>query len=421
MASPGRPPRLRQAHNLQKLNASPTLHRFSIVNHFNRRVDKLAATTRFPRLQAFLPQNLGPWFWSYLKNAFTPRYAFQTYKNAGKNGVYDVSRGAGYDRLTIGIAGDWGTGTAEASTIAKLMDQRFDFTIHLGDVYYVGDADEIRENCLGEKTALFDGVTWPYGTRGSFAMNGNHEMLANGKPYFQIFLPRLGMKGDTEGQVASFFCLEADQWRIIALDTGYNSVGVPLLSMIPGVNSIPFIGGDCHLEGDLRTWLRDVVQVKSKPKATLILSHHQYYTAFSDKAYTKPAKQLAEFFGTQEVVWIWGHEHRLSIYDKFRTDGGITAYGRCAGHSGMPVETGDPATKDVPLKFYDPRTRELPNGATAGYNGYLILSIQGDALSIEYWDIDQNKLLVEQFRAGAKGTLTYQLIDSSGLKPPPSV
>jgi hypothetical protein len=164
-----------------------------------------------------------------------------------------------------------------------------------------------------------------------------------------------------------------------------------------------------------------VVQVKSKPKATLILSHHQYYTAFSDKAYTKPAKQLAEFFGTQEVVWIWGHEHRLSIYDKFRTDGGITAYGRCAGHSGMPVETGDPATKDVPLKFYDPRTRELPNGATAGYNGYLILSIQGDALSIEYWDIDQNKLLVEQFRAGAKGTFTYQLIDSSGLKPPPSV
>jgi hypothetical protein len=29
--------------------------------------------------------------------------------------------------------------------------KRPDFTIHLGDVYYVGDGNEVRENFLGKK------------------------------------------------------------------------------------------------------------------------------------------------------------------------------------------------------------------------------------------------------------------------------
>ncbi|MBV9761185.1 MAG: hypothetical protein JO340_11525 [Acidobacteriaceae bacterium] len=45
------------------------------------------------------------------------------------------------------IAGDWGTGTQEADTIAGLIANKdSDYTIHLGDVYYVGDDDEIQEN-----------------------------------------------------------------------------------------------------------------------------------------------------------------------------------------------------------------------------------------------------------------------------------
>src|SRR5581483_5898249 len=128
--------------------------------------------------------------------------------------------------------------------------------------------------------------------RGSFALNGNHEMYANGAPYFTTFLESLGMPPGGAGQIASFFCLETEAWRIIALDTGYNSVGIPILSLIPGINSIPAIGGDCHLEKALMDWLRNTVQPASKRKATVLLSHHQYYTAFPDLAYTKPAKQL---------------------------------------------------------------------------------------------------------------------------------
>jgi hypothetical protein len=54
-----------------------------------------------------------------------------------------------------------------------------DFTIHLGDVYYVGDSNEMRENVLGEKTSPYTPVKWPMGAKGSFGLNGNREMYVS--------------------------------------------------------------------------------------------------------------------------------------------------------------------------------------------------------------------------------------------------
>jgi len=245
-------------------------------------------------------------------------------------------------------------------------------------------------------------------------------MYANGKPYFTTFLNSLGMPAGPPGQLASFFCLEADQWRIIALDTGYNSVGIAILSMIPGINGIPAIGGDCHLEKSLLAWLRDTVKPKAAPKATVLLAHHQYYTAFPDQAYTKPAKQLMEFFGGQEVLWIWGHEHRMGIYDKFSTAGGITAYGRCLGHGGMPVDMGTPDPKKAPLLLYDPRSHALDDGALVGENGFVNLTIAGPVLTLDYRDIRNAQLLVETFTADGAGGFQRAVVNDPGiLKPPP--
>ena len=172
--------------------------------------------------------------------------------------------------MRIAIAGDWGTGTQEAETIAGMMVRtKPDLTIHLGDVYYVGDQPAIEENCFGESRKGFTGVRWEHGEQGSFALNGNHEMYANGGPYFNIFLKSLGLKNSGEPQVASFFSLDVGAWRILAIDTGYNSVGIPILSMIPGLKSIPAIGGDCHLEKVFIEWLRNDVKLWQNPKPSL--------------------------------------------------------------------------------------------------------------------------------------------------------
>ena len=69
------------------------------------------------------------------------------------------------------------------------------FTIHLGDVYYVGDSNEVRENFLAEKTSPYTPVKWPMGAKGGFALNGNHEMYAEGNGYWRMVLPRMGLKG----------------------------------------------------------------------------------------------------------------------------------------------------------------------------------------------------------------------------------
>jgi hypothetical protein len=114
---------------------------------------------------------------------------------------------------------------------------------------------------------------------GSFALNGNHEMYALGKGYFDVFLPTLGIRTspglEPQGQRASFFALKNRDWIVIGLDTGYYSTGIPLLEKL--------FQPDCHLHDDLMTWLRTTVKPQLPVRGVIVLSHHQYYSAFEAK------------------------------------------------------------------------------------------------------------------------------------------
>ena len=392
------------------------LPRSALLSHFRQKTDDLKDEgKRFPRLQAFLPQNIWPWISNYLKFAFRRKHRFLSYSSGGEQGVYALRAADGGQIFKLSIAGDWGTGTREANDVARGM-KNFDpdYTIHLGDVYYVGDKNEINENCLGQSAGGYDGVTWPTGKLGSFAMNGNHEMYANGDAYFDNFIPTLGIPSSQDKkQLASFFCLENDTWRIVGLDTGYNSTGVPILGGIPLLNKIPGIGADCKLEKELLQWLVTTVKVKERPKATIVLTHHQYYSAF-EGGYTKPAKQLAELFGKQELIWIWGHEHRFAIYDKF-ADGAMPAYGRCVGHGGMPVEFKKPSSEKAgrALQYYDARAYAQYGEIKVGFNGFVNLKLAGNIAEFDYRDLTNTSLLTEQFIATGGGAISQLFLFAS--------
>ena len=91
---------------------------------------------------------------------------------------------------TIAICSDWATDTAESVAIAKQMGTHDpDFTIHVGDTYYVGSPEETRSNFTDSTSA------WVRGKRGSFALLGNHEMYARGVAFFKYLLKTLGIKG----------------------------------------------------------------------------------------------------------------------------------------------------------------------------------------------------------------------------------
>jgi hypothetical protein len=359
------------------------------------------------KLKALLPRNLWPWISSYLKYAFKRRHPFPDYSRASDDGVYPLaSDGTGEGAVRVAIAGDWASGTEESDRVARHMG-RFDphFTIHLGDVYYVGDPDEVRENVLGEPAPGVKPVAWPQGSRGTFALNGNHEMYANGNAYFDILLPRLGMRDAATGtaaqQRASFFCLQNDFWLLIGIDTGYNSVGVPVLSQIPLIKNIPIIGGDCHLEKKHRTWLRTRVAPLGRDRGVMLLSHHQYYSAFDDE-YRVPGRQLAEFFG-RPVLWFWGHEHRLAIYEEYGFGKGVRAYGRCVGNGGMPVPLQRPK-RERGLKWHDGRRYASFGSDQVGYNGYATLVFERATLAVEYRDLNGTLLATERWRT-ANGQL----------------
>jgi Calcineurin-like phosphoesterase len=358
------------------------------------------------------PQALLQWITEYLGHRIGFRHKFLTYdSSSGDRGVYRLGdnsliggRPDPNEQIRMSIAGDWGTGTDEAAEVAAMM-QSFapHYTVHLGDVYYVGEKNEVEENCLGQAPPgnWFTPCRWPVGSVGSFALNGNHEMYALGKAYFDVFLPALGMRtaigGKPTGQKASFFCLENDFWRVIGLDTGYNSISLPILERIFTPSS--------KLRKEEIDWLRNHLGLKPEDSHGLILlTHHQYCSAFDDE-FPAPAEQLADFID-RPVLWLWGHEHRMAVYGKYSSPKGIQCYGRCIGHGGMPVDL-NPQVKraDRPLVAYDNRKYPSAEDITVGYNGFANLTFEGNRVSIEYRDLKNNLLLTENWQV-ANGNLS---------------
>lgn len=167
-------------------------------------------------------ENLWTWLWKNLRNLGNSHCDYRSYTDpATNNGIFKMTG----DKTEIALLSDWASDTAESHLIAAQVGTK-PYSIHMGDTYYVGNEKEIAYNFQRKEG------TWPYGSIGSFAMMGNHEMYSSGEAYFATLLPYMGFYGDqtlekvpvTQVQQASYFCLENDHWRIIALDTGYFSL-----------------------------------------------------------------------------------------------------------------------------------------------------------------------------------------------------
>jgi len=183
------------------------------------------------------------------------------------------------------------------------------------------------------------------------------------------------------------------------LDTGYNSIGLPVLEYIP------FLKPDCALPPELFAWIREAVRPHDDGRGIVLLSHHQYFSRFDDW-YTKPAKQLAEIF-SRPVLWFWGHEHPLAIYEEFGIDGGIRAFGRCVGHGGMPVDLppAEPKHSECRVEFVDRRQYPNDENLTIGFNGFVKMALDANRLKVDYVDVDDAVVFSETWSVN-NGTLT---------------
>jgi len=355
-------------------------------------------------ISEFFKTNLLGFAWHYLKSRFGPRHPYQAYPRNGDTGVYRLQSSiSSREEISIALLSDWASDTAESDAVAHLVSRYSpDYTIHMGDVYFVGAPKEIEENF----TAPY--ASWYYGASGSLALSGNHEMYSNGNAFFQHLLPAMYVQ---EGEVrktqqAGFFCLENEHWRVIGIDTGYTSVTRPFLEIV----SPP----DCHLKKEQVEWLKNVVKLgdPNDKRGLIILSHHPYISAFREE-YTRPGSQLRELMGDFErpIVWFWGHDHRLVIYNKDVNGKGPVAFGRCLGHGGLPVEIKLPnSTSDLDkIHLYDRRVRLELGKHQLGYNGFVKLSLKGKKATAHYIDLEDTCVFEEEWTT-ENGQLDWKVI-----------
>lgn len=369
----GNPKRARQELLAVPRSASRSL----LKSHIERNPDEL------------LGKAILRWLGYYLKTVIAPRHPYQTYSASDESsGIYTFP-----DECCIALAADWGTGTRSAYKVRdRILAKNPNVTIHLGDVYYAGKPEEFAEYFLGPDD-------WPRG-RGvatgtslpTYALNGNHEMYSGGKGYFDAIR---GL-----GQVASYFSLENKFWRIIAIDSGYYSKLFPFFELLPWW---------IRVHRATRDWLRNVVLSTGDRRPIILLSHHQWFSAFEAEY-----KRLGSGLGrdSRYLLWFWGHEHRFAAYGAHaRTKNGPRVRARCIGHGGMPIEgIGQAPKRNRNLVLYDKRKAREVDGTAIGHCGFAVLTFEGPALVVSYEDEDGVLLLRERW-SFADGEVTGEVVE----------
>lgn len=392
-----------KSRHVATLSNVPLIGRTAFASRLQQ-VATAAATpgANYPNLIAFL--KFWKWVIPYLRDCFRRKARYRTYP-VGKSGIFPVAVRAEEGPLRIGVAADWGTGTLESEKVAENIKAGSPhFTLHLGDVYYMGEACEIEENCLGKPTPRYAGVDWPPRLARKFCPDGEPRNVFRRAGYYQTFLKTLGLLNAgsvKDPQSASYFCLDTGHWLVLGLDTGYHSGGMPAFTAIPLVNRIPFLDVDARFDDKMMGWLQETMnktQADGSKKPVLLLTHHQPISSF-EHAFRKPAKQLAQsgLFDGQELVWLYGHEHRLTVYNECEIANTLRVFPRCIGHGGMPVSVTVVRRPKPEILYYDPRQHAIDDenpDTKVGYNGHVVLVFDGARLTIEYHDILNNNTLL---------------------------
>jgi len=276
------------------------------------------------------------------------------------------------NNLTIGLAGDWGTGDwrtmsnpAPSTDVGYHMSLlNLDITIHLGDVYYAGTADQEQHLLI---------AIWPKGQIGSFALNSNHEMYSGAKPYFQA------INGSPFDQQAgcSYFALENDNWIIVGLDSAFFSPWEGL-----------YMDGRIFPEGrpnEQNSFLLQKATVaQTSGKKVIVLTHHN---GLNDTGMASNIlfDQVMNAFpgGGGPAYWYYGHEHIAAVYQPF---GPRDILCRCCGHGGLPWGQSSDLANSPNVVWYEHRLANDPDIPQRVFNGFVVLSFDGTDIQETFYD-----------------------------------
>jgi len=291
------------------------------------------------------------------------------------------------DHIKIAFIADWGTGTQAAEwLLRKVQSHKPDLIIHLGDIYYSGTMDEVREHFL-------EIVKKVVGSTPVYTLAGNHEMYSGGKGYYWLL--------EQLKQPASYFCLRNKYWQFLAMDTGLHD-STPVFSKVP------------HLEPREELWHLDKFHTAGKRK-TILLSHHPLFSAsgVGKDGSGNPIAFNPYLHSTFRHVlhgvslWLWGHEHNLAIFEPYLH----LNKGRCIGSGSIPTMVDQnpykPPThfnlqgQNGPPMMNVKEAKLSVNKEGFYYNSYAIMSLKGRDAEIRYYQVnaiqnEESKLLFRE-------------------------
>jgi hypothetical protein len=274
------------------------------------------------------------------------------------------------DDVTMALVSDFGTGNFGAGDSPSTKISKFipslspDYTIHLGDVYYAGTSSEETHNFLN---------TWPQGTKGSFALNSNHEMYSGGGPYFN-----LAVGGPIFNKLQSpwsFFALENEHWIVVGLDSAYYADVLTL-----------YLNGTLGKADNTQTaFLREIAK---RGKKVIVLTHHNPIPVNADPA-AKPLQLYTDVMNAfageaPPVYWYYGHEHIGAAY----TPVNGTLY-RCLGHGALPWGLASDlvqAKEKGLVEWFERCKAGDPDDDLRVYNGFVTLQLNGADLVETFYD-----------------------------------
>jgi 3',5'-cyclic AMP phosphodiesterase CpdA len=276
---------------------------------------------------------------------------------------------------------------------AGLEQQREVHVIHLGDVYFAGEADEYQRHVLADGWWPVTGDQAVQGV-GSWSLAGNHDLYGGAHAYFTVLLadPRFRLQRSADGAPTSWFRLRAGAWDVVGLDSSWNDD--------------PFEQGQIGLLQDpqaarLAEWVAD-----GEPRPRLLLSHHQLQTVYDnrlrkvlDAGHVPPLHaKLAPLVGSGAVTaWIWGHEHRCLAFEHPQV-----AFPRCLGHGGQLLQAHAPGTHPPAPGTWE-ETASFPKaGRDWGAFGFAVLDVDGPEIAVRYvLDAGEPVVATETFRSRA--------------------
>lgn len=270
---------------------------------------EIMSIEKYEQLDPFWIECVVIWLLYYLDPVEFPE---ATHSSPGTTNIVQIP-----DQTCLAIAGDWGTGPIPGKgptpslAMMNFIRQHLkpEYTIHLGDTYYAGTSEEEHDNFL---------PGWAAGSKGSFSLNSNHEMMAGGHGYFGTLLadPRFSAQNGF-----SYFALENSHWLIVGLDSAYYADRDKMFSngALDSEIQIPFLTAMAE-------------KAASENKKVIVLTHHNGF-GYSGGKPKKLWKQVFSAFPgeTGPDYWYWGHAHVGAVYPP---RAGTAA--RCCGHGGIP-------------------------------------------------------------------------------------